>query len=693
MRPKIVAIAVLAAALTFCAQCGRQAKESNSRPRLEFSRMLVHWHQYIDPGYLAFVDEAQPEVVQVGFYGVDFWAFSHVPKEVKGPTASTQPVEGDLKASGQFLENLNKELHKRGIKVIGHFDVEYHVTGLIDGPQGPREGFFKFYNELWDEKELGPKPVKDPLELLQRNADGSPLTVTLKGFSPWPLYHGCLNNPNWRKVLKAFLKRGIERGVDGFIANYFYTNGCMCKYCVQGFKDYLRQRYSPAELRMQFGIDDLDKHKFTEIPGGYEPNQMTPLRLEGLRFADLSRKQAFDEIFIQYGRSLKPDLIVAQWLHSYQPMPSFDERFTLPAEIWGKGEDYLWYSVGKAEPTLQLRYMRGAGGGRPFTACHYEMVKIRAAMAELAANGGAPMTRFANFNDPESRRELVRYFRFMKQHDDVYHANTMAGECVLLHPRSQIHEGRFTDALSAYNAVGGRLLDDHILFDVLPDDIATPDQLARYKRVFTISSMPEMQAETYDGLSRFEAPSTVRVSASHPKKGGTWDIHFVNYNRKEPGEKEKTGFIADENPIAVSDVKADLVSPAGFSISKIEWMTPESPESQELRIEKAGNRVRFTAPEFLVYAVARVYLASGETTAHNGAVLPTPSTAATSQPAQHAASRTHGSAGHTSSGAECCDPTVCAHPFDTTETKRAASTTDNYIEDIRAARQSAPNAP
>jgi hypothetical protein len=705
MKSKTAAIAVLAAALTASTQPGRQATKPNSPPRLEFSRMLVHWRQYTDPGYLAFVDEVQPEVVQAGPYGVDFWAFGNVPKAVKGPNVQTLPVDGDLKANGQFLENLNKELHKRGIKVIGHFDVEYHVTGLIDGPQGPREGFFKFYNELWDEKELGPKPVKDPLELLQRNADGSPLFVKQPyGYSPWPLYHGCLNNPYWRAVLKAFVKRGIERGVDGFIANYFYTNGCMCKYCVQGFKDYLRQRYSPAELRMQFGIDDLDKHKFTEIPGGYEPNQMTPLRLEGLRFADLSRKQAFDEIFIQYGRSLKPDLIVAQWLHSYQPMPSFDERFTLPAEIWGKGEDYLWYSVGKAEPTLQLRYMRGAGGGRPFTACHYEMVKIRAAMAELAANGGAPMTRFANFNDPESRRELVRYFRFMKQHDDVYHANTMAGECVLLHPRSQLHLGRFTDALSAFEAVGKRLLDDHIIFDVLPDDIATPDQLARYKRVFTISSMPEMQAETYDDLSRFEAPTTVRVSASHPEKGSTWDIHFVNYNRKKyPGEqdtgyafddtREKTHFIADEKPIPVSGIKADLVSPAGFSISKIEWMTPESPESQELRIEKAGNRVRFTAPEFLVYAVARVYLASGETTAHNGAVLPTPSTAATSQPAQHAASRTHGSAGHTSSGAECCDPTVCAHPFDTTETKRAASTTDNYIEDIRAARQSAPNAP
>ncbi len=395
------------------------ATESNSRPRLEFSRMLVHWRQYIDPGYLPFVDEVQPEVVQAGFYGVDFWTFAHVPEDVKGPTAGVQPVDGDLKASGQFLENLNKELHGRGIKVIGHFDVEYHVTGLIDGPLGPREGFFKFYNELWDEKELGPKPVKDPLELIQRNADGSPMFMKLKGFSPWPIYHGCLNNPYWRKILKAFVKRGIERGVDGFIANYFYLNGCMCQYCVRGFKDYLRQRYSLAELRKQFGIENLEKHKFAEITGSYAPDKMTPLRLEGLRFSEISLKKAFDEVFNEYGRSLKHDLILAQWLHSYQPLPSNDERFMLPAETWGRGEDYLWYCVGKAEPTLQLRFMRGAGGDRPYCACHYESVKIRASMAELAANGGAPMARYANFNDPESRQELVRFFRFMKQHDDV----------------------------------------------------------------------------------------------------------------------------------------------------------------------------------------------------------------------------------------------------------------------------------
>ncbi|HZT33193.1 MAG TPA: hypothetical protein VFA33_25115 [Bryobacteraceae bacterium] len=234
-------------------------------------------------------------------------------------------------------------------------------------------------------------------------------------------------------------------------------------------------------------------------------------------------------------------------------------------------------------------------------------MKIRAAMAGLAANGGVIPGRIANFNDPQSRQELVRFFRFMKQHDDVYHASAAAGECVLLYPRSQVHEGRFTEAISAFNAVGFKLLDDHVLFDVLPDDIATPDDLARYRRVFTISSLREMRPEYYDNLSRFEAPSTVRVSASRSEKGNIWDIHFVNYNRKEPPENERTGLAADENPIPVSGVKADLVSPAGLSVRKIEWMTPESPESRELRIENAGNRVHFTAPGFLVYAVARVH--------------------------------------------------------------------------------------
>ncbi|MBK9167966.1 MAG: hypothetical protein IPM24_10930 [Bryobacterales bacterium] len=599
MRRLFVSVAIC----TLCA-CGRPAPEQTaSWQGIEFSRMLVHWQRYTEPGYLDFVSEAQPEVVQVGFYGADFWALAHVPQAIKKRTAARQPVDGDLKASGAYFENLNRELHQRGVKVVGHIDTTYHLTGLIDGSEGPREGFFKFYNELWDEAELGPKPVQDPLELLQRKADGSPYSIRSDDFSPWPIYHGCLNNPHWRAVLKAWVRRGIARGLDGFAINYFYTNGCVCQYCQRGFRDHLRQRYAADEIRRQFGIHDLDTHQFAEVNGWYKRNEMTPLRLEGQKFADISRKRAFDEVFIEYGRSLKPDLILAQWLHSYQPVATNDERMMLPPDLWARGEDYLWYCVGRNEPTLLMRYMRGAAGDRPFSVCHYERIKIRAAMAELAANGGSPMTRYADFTTPESRKEVVRFLNFMKRHDAIYHANRMAGEAVLLYPRSEIQNGRLMDALTAFHAIGDRLLAEHVLFDVLPDDLATPERLAGYRRVFTPSSAYD-PGDLHSGLSRFEAPPSVRVSANRPAQGEEIDIHFVNYARRESD--------AAEHPMPVSGMSADIVLPPGFRASRVEFITPEvDGEPVALPMQQAAGTVRFAVPEVQVYGVARVYLERG----------------------------------------------------------------------------------
>ena len=54
-----------------------------------------------------------------------------------------------------------------------------------------------------------------------------------------------------------------------------------------------------------------------------------------------------------------------------------DERAGLPADLWGRGEDYIWYSQGPhrwgssieqgyiADMGLNARHMHAAGGGRP----------------------------------------------------------------------------------------------------------------------------------------------------------------------------------------------------------------------------------------------------------------------------------------------------------------------------------------
>src|SRR5262245_28045559 len=189
--------------------------------RAEFTRLVAHWAEYNRPDYVQFVEDAQVEVAQIGFYGGHFWSLAHTP-QFKGYPAHF-PVQG-LAECGGWFEKLNAELHQRKVKVVGHFNVTF-LVGDPDGPDGPR-GFFKFYRDLWDEKELGRKPVADPLALLEKNADGSPRVTTTYKIGGMKEHHGCLNNPHWQAVLKAWAKRGIQRGVDGFIINYFYRHNC-----------------------------------------------------------------------------------------------------------------------------------------------------------------------------------------------------------------------------------------------------------------------------------------------------------------------------------------------------------------------------------------------------------------------------------------------------------------------------------
>jgi len=579
-------------------------------PRFEFTRLMDHLVGYQDPGYLQFIEDVKPEVVQVGWYGAHMYGPS--PYE---PWDHGKFSRENLRERALYFTNLNRELHQRGVKVVGHFNIEF-LIGEPDGSDGPR-GFFKYFRDLWDEQDLGPRPADNLLDLLERGPDGKPIVDNNYAIGGMKEYWACLNNPQWRAVLKAWVKAGIRRGADGFIANYFYRHNCLCPHCVAGFKEHLETRYSAEQLRERFGIRDLAAHKFPEIVAWHDPQESTPLRREMLRFSQIGTKRAFDEVFITYGRSLKPDLILAQWDHLGDfGQINGDERCLLPAELWSKGEDYLWYSTGAAafftdlendflgEGTLQARYLRGASGDKPFTLGKYESSRTRVTIAELAANGGAPMGMYSTFTNPLARQEMIRYFSFMRNFDEVYHANRPHGEVLLLYPRSQVHEGNVA-AVEAFRKTGYRLLNEHILFDVLPDDVATPERLAPYRQI--VKATDPAEAVPPKDLSRFETSRRVRVSASQPARGGEVTLHFINYNRREPQEKRSAGKGAeDENPIAAEGVKVDLVVPAGERVVSVEALTPEEPAPVVVPTTVKDGRVSFTMPGFLVYGIARV---------------------------------------------------------------------------------------
>lgn len=578
-----------------------------SAERFEFTRLIAHWSGYADPGYLEFVDDAKPEVAQVGFYGAHFWSLADTPFGSGYP--AHLPVRGH-RACGDWFARLNAELHRRGVKVIGHMNVKF-LVGDPDGPEGPR-GFFRFYRDQWDEKLLGPKPASDALELLEKDKSGKPISDKSYNIGGMREYWACLNNPHWRAVLKAWVRCGIERGVDGFIANYFYRHDCHCQYCVSGFRKYLRDRFTARDLKERFGIANLATHEFDEIVAWHDPAQSTPMRREMLRFSQIANKNAFDEVFVKFGRSLKRDLIAAQWNHLGDfGQISGDERCLLPGELWGKDEDYLWYSTGDmanhtdlasgvlGEATLQARYIRGAFDDKPFTLGKYESVRIRAAISELAANGGAPMGFYTTFENPDARREIVRYYGFLRRHEELYRANRPHAEVLLEFPRSRVHAGD-VKSITRFKELGKQLLDAHVLFDVLPDDRTT--------RGYAAVVSDDVQKLSTD-LSHFEAPLTVRVSASRPAKGHELTLHFVNYNREEPADKKNRGSgIKDEKPIATARFAADLKLAPKQRVNRVEFLTPESADARPLDFQQSGNRVRFSVPEFLVYGVVRVQL-------------------------------------------------------------------------------------
>ena len=589
--------------------------------RLEFTRLIAHWSGYADPGYLPFVDDVKPDVAQVGFYGAHFWSLADT--EFGGGYPAHLPVRGHREC-GDWFAQLNTELHRRGVKVVGHMNVKF-LVGDPDSPEGPR-GFFRFYREQWDETLLGAKPVADPLDLLEKDKSGMPIANKTYGIGGMREYWACLNNPHWRQVLKAWVRCGITRGVDGFIANYFYRHDCHCAHCVTAFRRYLSERFTAQELAKQFVITNLGTHHFDEIVCWHDPAESTPLRREMLRFSQIANKKAFDEVFVQFGRSLKPDLIVAQWNHlgDFDQIRG-DERCFLPDELWGKDEDYLWYSTGDmanhtdlasgvfGEGTLQARYLRGAFDDKPFTLGKYENIRIRAAIAELAANGGAPMGFYSSFQDPNARRENVRYYGFLRQHESVYRANRPHGEVLLLFPRSRVHQGDVA-AVGRFKALGRRLLDGHVLFDVLPDDRATPSQRRHYSAVIDPADARHTTANVIESLpsdrTQFDAPATVRVSASRPALGNDeMTLHFVNYNRDEPPDKKTRGSgIKDEKPIGAPASQADVKFGEAMRAVRVEFLTPEADQARALEFEQVGARVRFRVPEFLVYGVARIHL-------------------------------------------------------------------------------------
>lgn len=107
------------------------------------------------------------------------------------------------------------------------------------------------------------------MEAVCRDLDGNPITV------PWlwdhqhkghPAYWFCTNNPDYQAYLRDQVERACVAPIDGLHIDDWrgtaacsgWHGGCFCRYCKEGFREWLRQKLSPEQLNA-LGITDLDR--------------------------------------------------------------------------------------------------------------------------------------------------------------------------------------------------------------------------------------------------------------------------------------------------------------------------------------------------------------------------------------------------------------------------------------------------
>ncbi|MBT3342226.1 MAG: hypothetical protein HN712_17695 [Gemmatimonadetes bacterium] len=459
-----------------------------------FNRFIEYWTLPRPAAVLDHVRRGRVQLVQMGNFGPDF--YSMATDDTVARSWAGMPGFG-IQENLDLAADLIPQIQGAGAVVVGQLTMTMHF-----GDHQKRVGLFgEPWEQMWTPSVLGPAPFDAVDTLVHLDDTGDPEPRIIEG-RPHATYRGCVRNPGWRQVLKAMVSKGIDLGLDGFNAIHNYETFCHCQHCTDYIRAHLQrtQALDASQLRALFGTDDTDAIQRPLSPA--EVDETTQRRYAAVieHAASLSRKDAFDDVFIDHGRRLRPNLWLAQWYHKYGLRVN-EERCGLPMERWAQAEDYIWYSQGPyrwgssldqgylADMGLPSRFMHAAGGGRPFVVNKYDYRRWRVWAAEATAHGGAALAYHAGPPAPEENAQgqapedyygpVIRAQRFLADQEPLLHPATPWSQVGLVYPRCQERDSEL-ECVDAFKRIGEWLEDAKILFDaVLDEDLVV--QAANYQ--------------------------------------------------------------------------------------------------------------------------------------------------------------------------------------------------------------------
>ena len=152
---------------------------------------------------------------------------------------------------------------------------------------------------------------------IQRDVSGLPILLTY-GYQQSFRYRPCFSNQEYLAYLKKLVRFAVEEVKTDFIHfDNFDLNpepdSCHSPSCVNGFRNYLKSKYSPEKLRQRFGFENVDHVNPPQWNRNNPPEKMAiifdPAIQEWIDFrcqvmADALRQMA------EYAKSLNPEVAI-----------------------------------------------------------------------------------------------------------------------------------------------------------------------------------------------------------------------------------------------------------------------------------------------------------------------------------------------------------------------------------------------
>ena len=152
---------------------------------------------------------------------------------------------------------------------------------------------------------------------VQRDSVGRPIMLQY-GFQQSFRYRPCFKNQDYLDYLKKVVRFSIHDAKTDFIHfDNFDLNAepesCHCRWCVQGFRDHLKAKYTPEQRIDRFGFSNVDYVNPPEWNSSNQPTRMQvifdPAIQEWIDFRCQLMADALHQM-ASYAKSLDPEVVI-----------------------------------------------------------------------------------------------------------------------------------------------------------------------------------------------------------------------------------------------------------------------------------------------------------------------------------------------------------------------------------------------